>query len=157
MSDNEACLLRSPTRTPWNKGKLIGAKPPLRPKHVWSIRTRLMIEGRTRDSPCSIWPSIASYEAATSSPEGRAQEIGRIPVHWPARHGPVHHDPPICTTHLRVGRQHWTGPEAFRHPFAPADKGDADLSAHWQFTSRAASARRAPSDISESKWMMPLP
>jgi integrase len=49
MSDNEAFLLKSPTRTPWNKGKLIGAKPPLRPKHVWSIRTRLMIEGRTRD------------------------------------------------------------------------------------------------------------
>jgi integrase len=49
MSDNEACLLKSPTRMPWNKGKLIGAKPPLRPKHVWSIRTRLMIEGRTRD------------------------------------------------------------------------------------------------------------
>jgi len=47
MSDNEACLLKSPTRTPWNKGKLIGAKPPLRPKHVWSIRTRLMIQGRT--------------------------------------------------------------------------------------------------------------
>src|SRR5258708_16022806 len=49
MSDNEACLLKSPTRTPWNKGKLIGAKPPLRPKHVWSIRTRLLVEGRTRD------------------------------------------------------------------------------------------------------------
>ena len=49
MSENEAFLLRSPTHTPWNKGKLIGAKPPLRPKHVWSIRTRLMIEGRTRD------------------------------------------------------------------------------------------------------------
>jgi hypothetical protein len=28
-------------RMPWNKGKLIGARPPLRPKHVWSIRTRL--------------------------------------------------------------------------------------------------------------------
>jgi integrase len=49
MSENEACLLKSPTRTPWNKGKLIGAKPPLRPKHVWSIRTKLQIEGRTRD------------------------------------------------------------------------------------------------------------
>ena len=49
MSDNEACLLKVPTRTPWNKGKLIGAKPPLRPKHVWSIRTHLMIERRTRD------------------------------------------------------------------------------------------------------------
>ena len=34
--------------TPWNKGKLIGAKPPLRPNQVWSIRTRLLIERRTR-------------------------------------------------------------------------------------------------------------
>jgi integrase len=41
--------LFSPHRTPWNKGKLIGAKPPLRPKRVWSIRTHLLIEGRTRD------------------------------------------------------------------------------------------------------------
>jgi len=34
---------------PWNKGKLTGAKPPLRPKHVWSIRTKLQIKGRIRD------------------------------------------------------------------------------------------------------------
>jgi len=34
---------------PWNKGKLTGAKPPLRRKHVWSIRTKLQIEGRARD------------------------------------------------------------------------------------------------------------
>ena len=38
-----------PVRQPWNKGKLIGAKPPLRSKHVWSIRTKLQIEGRRRD------------------------------------------------------------------------------------------------------------
>ena len=44
-SDNSSAQRRSP----WNKGKLIGAKPPLRPKHVWAIRTRLLIEGRTRD------------------------------------------------------------------------------------------------------------
>ena len=37
-----------PRREPWNKGKLIGQKPPLRPKHVWSIRTPLQIGG-TRD------------------------------------------------------------------------------------------------------------
>jgi hypothetical protein len=49
MPDNEAHLLAATTLTPWNKGKLIGAKPPLRSKHVWAIRTRLMIEGRTRD------------------------------------------------------------------------------------------------------------
>ena len=36
-------------RTPWNKGKLVGAKPPLRPSHVWSIRTKLQIEGKKRD------------------------------------------------------------------------------------------------------------
>jgi hypothetical protein len=36
-------------RVAWNKGKLTGAKPPLRPKHVWSIRTKLQIEGRARD------------------------------------------------------------------------------------------------------------
>ena len=33
----------------WNKGKIVGAKPPLRPKHVWSIRTRLQVDGRKRD------------------------------------------------------------------------------------------------------------
>ena len=36
-------------RRAWNRGKLIGAKPPLRPKHVWSIRTKLQVEGRIRE------------------------------------------------------------------------------------------------------------
>jgi integrase len=35
--------------TPWNKGKIVGAKPPLRPKHVWSIRTKLQVGGRIRE------------------------------------------------------------------------------------------------------------
>jgi len=39
----------TPRREPSNKGKLIGQKPPLRPKHVWSIRTRLQMDGRSRD------------------------------------------------------------------------------------------------------------
>jgi hypothetical protein len=38
-----------PRQTPWNKGKLIGSKPPLRTKDVWSIRTKLQVEKRTRD------------------------------------------------------------------------------------------------------------
>src|SRR3981189_65744 len=49
MPNNENCFSPAPRRVPWNKGKLIGAKPPLRPKHVWSIRTKLQVEGRTRD------------------------------------------------------------------------------------------------------------
>jgi integrase len=39
----------TPRRRPWNKGKLIGPKPPLQPKHVWAIRTRLQLAGRTLD------------------------------------------------------------------------------------------------------------
>jgi hypothetical protein len=38
-----------PARVQWNKGKLVGAKPPLRPSHVWWIRTKLQIEGKKRD------------------------------------------------------------------------------------------------------------
>ena len=50
MEKEPACTPDKPlSRTPWNKGKLIGAKPPLRPSHVWSIRTKLQIEGKTRD------------------------------------------------------------------------------------------------------------
>lgn len=36
-------------REPWKKGKLIGPKPPLRPKHVWAVRTKLQLDRRTRD------------------------------------------------------------------------------------------------------------
>jgi len=34
---------------PWNKGKLIGPKPPLRLKQVWAIRSNLLLAGRQRD------------------------------------------------------------------------------------------------------------
>jgi integrase len=49
MDDRENAYCVPLKREPWNKGKLIGAKPPLRPKHVWSIRTKLQVVGRTRD------------------------------------------------------------------------------------------------------------
>ena len=49
MQDTENAVPTASKRLPWNKGKLTGAKPPLRPKHVWSIRTKLQVEGRTRD------------------------------------------------------------------------------------------------------------
>jgi integrase len=49
MDDNANSILAPPKRIPWNKGKLTGSKPPLRQKHVWTIRTKLQIEQRTRD------------------------------------------------------------------------------------------------------------
>ena len=33
----------------WNKGKLMGQKPPLKPKEIWSIRIRLQMSKRRRD------------------------------------------------------------------------------------------------------------
>ena len=35
-------------RTPWNKGRLIGQKPPRKLREVWSVRTRLQMAGDTR-------------------------------------------------------------------------------------------------------------
>jgi hypothetical protein len=35
MYEEAILTLSAPSRVPWNKGKLIGAKPPLRQKHVW--------------------------------------------------------------------------------------------------------------------------
>jgi integrase len=49
MQDPQELSTEVPSRKPWNKGKLIGAKPPLRPKHVWAIRSKLQAERKTRD------------------------------------------------------------------------------------------------------------
>lgn len=48
MGKEDSKTLKS-ARLLWNKGKLVGAKPPLRPSHVWSITTKLQIEGKKRD------------------------------------------------------------------------------------------------------------
>ena len=45
--------------TPWNKGRLIGPKPPLKPKHVWGIRIRLRLTHATRD--------LATFDLAIDS------------------------------------------------------------------------------------------
>ena len=36
-------------KAPWNKGRLIGQKRPLKPKEVWAIRVRLQLEHNRRD------------------------------------------------------------------------------------------------------------
>jgi integrase len=36
-------------KSPWNKGKLVGQKAPLKPPEVWAIRVRLELAGKSRD------------------------------------------------------------------------------------------------------------
>ncbi|MES2415975.1 MAG: tyrosine-type recombinase/integrase [Pseudomonadota bacterium] len=39
----------SPTKVPWNKGKIVGQKAPLKLKDIWAIRIRLQLGHRTRE------------------------------------------------------------------------------------------------------------
>ena len=46
MSDHTSLAA---TRTPWNKGKLTGQKPPLKRTEIWAIRVHLQLAHRVRD------------------------------------------------------------------------------------------------------------
>jgi integrase len=49
MHDDQTESETKTGRVPWNKGKLIGQKPPLKLKEIWAIRIRLQIARRIRD------------------------------------------------------------------------------------------------------------
>lgn len=38
-----------PKPAPWNKGKLVGQKPPLKPQNIWGIRIHLQMDDNKRD------------------------------------------------------------------------------------------------------------
>ena len=38
-----------PSKRSWNRGRIVGAKPPLKPKHIWGIRQQLKSSSRVRD------------------------------------------------------------------------------------------------------------
>src|SRR6267154_2357869 len=46
VSENDSAPRRQ--HDPWNKGRIIGQKRPLKPRDVWTIRVRLQLEGRKR-------------------------------------------------------------------------------------------------------------
>jgi integrase len=59
------------SRQPWNKGKLIGQKTPLRLKDIWAIRVRLQLAHRSRD--------LALFDLAIDS-KLRACDLTRLRV-----------------------------------------------------------------------------
>src|SRR5262245_53562110 len=65
-------------KMPWNKGKIIGPRPPLQTKHVWSIRTKLQMDGSRRD--------LAMFNLATDS-KLRGCDVVRVKVEDVAPHG----------------------------------------------------------------------
>jgi len=79
-------------KVPWNEGKIIGARPPLQTKHVWSIRTKLQMECKIRD--------LAMFNLAIDS-KLRGCDVVRLKVEDIAPHG-------FTTDRARV-RQRKTG------------------------------------------------
>ncbi len=67
---------------PWNKGRSIGPKPPLKPKQVWAIRLHLQREERLRD--------LAMFDLAVDSKLRGCDlvglKIGEVVVNASARH-----------------------------------------------------------------------
>jgi len=63
MQDAPAVIPQVGDHVPWNKGKITGAKPPLRPKHVWTIRSKL--QQRRSDSISSSRLDIIAVTSAT--------------------------------------------------------------------------------------------
>ena len=45
----EQLIGKTSIREPWNKGKLVGQKLPLKLKDIWAIRVRLQLSDRTRE------------------------------------------------------------------------------------------------------------
>ena len=52
--------------TPWNKGKLLGQKPPLKLKEIWAIQIRLQLDHRARELALFNLASTASCAGAIS-------------------------------------------------------------------------------------------
>src|SRR6185437_10201316 len=78
MFNPEGVCAKTAARAPWNKGNLIGSKPPLLLKHVWSIRSKLSAEARIRD--------LAMFNLAIDS-KLRGCDIVSIKVEDIAPHG----------------------------------------------------------------------
>ena len=62
---------QSATSEPWNKGKLVGQKSPLKLKEIWAVRIRLQIAGRIRE--------LALFDLAIDS-KLRACDLVRLRV-----------------------------------------------------------------------------
>ena len=78
----------SVTKGPWNKGKLIGQKLPLKLHEVWAIRIRLELSKRTRD--------LAMFNLAIDS-KLRGCDLVRLKVFDVVHGDTVEHFEAICS------------------------------------------------------------
>ena len=83
--------------TPWNKGKLLGQKPPLKLKEIWAIRIRLQMARRARE--------LARGASHRRKRDGRGQSppcTPELPHHF---NDPFTKDQPLIRRAHTRGRQ----------------------------------------------------
>lgn len=70
-------------RESWNKDKLIGQKPPLKPKDIWSIQIHLQDAHKVRDSANCLQKVSRSATNWLLGPSDRTSNIGLFDARYP--------------------------------------------------------------------------
>lgn len=85
-------LITHSTIQPWNKGKLVGQKAPLKLKDIWAIRVRLQLRKEARELALfNLAIDIRASRLRPSHPSGRRRHVrrlGSVPSHRYATENP---------------------------------------------------------------------
>jgi len=149
-------------RPPWNKGRIVGQKRPLKPKHVWAIRVRLELAANHRDLAlfnlaidsklrgCDLVKMKVVDVMASGQIKERASVLQsktqkpckvdersidgrvRVPLAGSFSRAFAHLNPPICPHCARLGFVDWIGSDCLRHPLYAAYESHTDLQEDWQ-------------------------
>lgn len=135
-------ICTAPRRQPWNKGKLVGQKAPLKLKEIWAIRVRLQLEERLRELAMfnlAIDSKLRSCDLVKlrvrdvcHGDGGRLDSPSRsavrgLPVSEPSSRLPSYIDSTICTGCPRLGSTDRIGCIGLRHSYDAADKSLTDI------------------------------
>ncbi len=127
-------------REAWNKGKLVGQKPPLKPKDIWAIRIHLQLSRAVRDLAlfnlaidsklrgCDLVSLHVRDVTHGNQVLPRAMVI-QSKTQRPGRELTTCLYPAVRPDSALLGRVCWPGPHGLWHPFDAADQGHPDLQA----------------------------
>ena len=124
---------------PWNKGKLLGQKPPLKLKEIWAIRVRLQLARQARE--------LALFNLAIDS------KLRGCDLVAPS------FNPAVFPDRRVVGRVNWTGPGGLRDALSAPHQGHPSLPPDQKSPGRSSSCLgtrnlKAPSGILGSRSTM---
>ena len=87
--------------TPWNKGKLVGQKAPLRVSEIWAIRVRLEIFGRARDMALFNLAIDSKLRGVRLGPSARQRYLPWKPCSSPSQRDAAE-DQALCHRRAKV-------------------------------------------------------